>query len=400
MKFWLNKAARLTSCLAAAVLSSFVYVAPSRAGDAYQWTQFTADGLEARAITQQTACPRATVDGRDTPMVARATPSESFPVLLCALPIPRTAAEAAIEGRPVAMPPKRIDKILLIGDTGCRLKALVLQGCNSMKSWPFRLVADLASEASPDLVLHLGDLIYRERECPASNKSCAGSPFGDNWETWKADFFNPGDALLRAAPWAFVRGNHEDCERAGKGWSRLLSAFPFSDAAPCLTQEPPYSLDLGAVTLAILDVTRAEDRAIDANLAPLFREHFSALAKTPGPLMIAMHKPIYASVRIKDGATEGDNKTLVEAARGGLPNNVQAIFSGHLHTFQALSYVGDFPSQIVAGVGGDVLDPYAPQKFDGLAIGDMVVDQGRTQRTTSCSIARRSHGFSAFSLHR
>jgi hypothetical protein len=361
---------------ACALLCAFL-CAPARAGDAYEWTQVTAAGIEARAITQEGACPKATIDGRTAEMDVRARPSPTFPVLVCALKIPKDAKEAAILERPLPLPPKRIDRILLIGDTGCRLKAMVLQSCNEMKSWPFRLAADTAAEIAPDLVLHVGDLIYRERACPVSNRGCAGSPFGDQWETWKAELFEPARALLGSAPFVFVRGNHENCDRAGKGWGRFSSPFAYEESAACDPQEAPYVIDLGQLSLAVLDVTRAEDRAVDPTLAPLFKEQFAGLSKIDGPLWVAMHKPIYGSARIRDGVSEGDNKTLVEAARGALPENVETLISGHLHTFQTLGFVEDRPSQIIAGNGGDALDAFAPQQLDGLTLGDATVDKGR-----------------------
>jgi len=154
----------LGSACALAIL--FFGNAQAQAGDFYAWTQYAAQGLEARAVTEKSSCPKATIDGAEAIMSRRAEPNDAFPVLVCALSIPKGAKEAAIDGRPLALPPARIDKIALIGDTGCRLKAMVLQGCNALQSWPFRLVADDVAEIAPDLILHVGDLIYRERACP------------------------------------------------------------------------------------------------------------------------------------------------------------------------------------------------------------------------------------------
>ena len=366
---------------ACALAIFFFGSAHAQAGDFYAWTQFAAQGLEARAVTEKPSCPKATINGGEAVMSRRAEPNDAFPVLVCALPIPKGAKEAAIEGRPLALPPARIDKIALIGDTGCRLKAMVLQGCNALQSWPFRLVADDVAEIAPDLILHVGDLIYRERACPKDIKACAGSPFGDNWETWKADFFEPAAALLFSAPFAFVRGNHESCEREGQGWSRFMSAFPYDAPDPCKPQEAPFFLDLGQITLAVLDVTLAGDnaaeRAIDGKLAAYFRRQFMQLSDIQGPLWIAMHVPVYAFAHVKDGIPEGDNKTLVEAARGAMPATAEALISGHMHTFQAMSYAEDFPAQIVAGNGGVALDAAVPGRLDGLSVGGMKVEKGR-----------------------
>ena len=365
--------AALPGALAAALLFSS---GAARAGDAYAWTQYVADGIEARAITEQAECPKVTIDGRVTQMTLRAGPSDAFPVRVCAIVIPAGAKEAAIADRPLHFPTAPVRRVLLIGDTGCRLHPMALQHCNVVADWPFRLVADEAAEIGPDIVLHLGDLIYREQVCPRSHTGCAGSPHGDNWETWRADFFDPARALLETAPFVFVRGNHEDCNRNHEGWRRFVSAYPYDAGAACAPQEPPYRIDLGGVTLAVLDVTRAEDRAVDWALAPLFRQQFAALADIKGPLWIAMHKPIYGSIRVKDGVSVGDNKTLVEAARGVLAPNIETVLSGHLHLFEALSFSQDLPAQIVAGSGGDLLDSM-PQKLSGLTVGDATVESGR-----------------------
>lgn len=351
---------------------------PAGAGDFYSWVQFTAGGVEARAITQSGGCPKAAIDGREAPMTPRAQPGDAFPVTVCALAIPRGAESAAIDGRPLSLPPQRVDKILVMGDTGCRLKGPFLQDCNSIKSWPFRLAADTAAEFSPDLVIHVGDYYYRESPCPAMRKGCAGSPYGDNWESWKADFFDPGATLLRAAPWVFVRGNHELCERGGRGWTRALEPWPMAVDGSCQRQEQPYSVDLGGLTLVVLDVVAAEDRVADIEQARFFKTQLAAASAIEGPVWYAFHKPIFSLIRIAGGEKTGDNKTLAEAARNALPTNVQAILSGHLHTFQVASYADDYPAQFVVGNGGDTMDLFVPPKFDGLTINGVAVERGRS----------------------
>lgn len=368
-----RRCAVLVLCAFAALLSP-----RAEAGDFYRWVQFGSDGLQARAITQSGACPKAAIDGREAAMTVRAQPDDAFPVTVCALDIPKGAESATIDGSPLALPPRRPNKILVLGDTGCRLKGLFLQDCNSIKSWPFRLAADIAAEFAPDLVIHVGDYYYRESACPAMRKGCAGSPHGDNWTSWKADFFDPGAALLQSAPWVFVRGNHELCERGGRGWTRALDAWPIAADGRCTQQQQPFTVDLGGPTLVVLDVTAAEDFVVNPERARFFETQLAAARAIGGPVWYAFHKPIFATIRVVDGQTVGDNKTLAEAARNPLPANVQAILSGHLHMFQAVSYVDDYPAQFVVGNGGDTLDPYPPVKFDGLAINGVTVERGRS----------------------
>ena len=122
--------------------------------------------------------------------------------------------------------PNEIKQIVVIGDTGCRLKGTFTQDCNDPVKWPFAVVARLAAARRPDLVIHVGDYHYRETACPDTQPGCAGSPHGDNWAVWQKDFFNPAAPLLAAAPWVLVRGNHELCSRGGHGWFRLLDPHP------------------------------------------------------------------------------------------------------------------------------------------------------------------------------
>jgi hypothetical protein len=200
MSSFSERRAALATFLAALVAGLLLPTA-ARAGDAYAWTQYVASGgIEARAITEQGDCPKAAIDGRAVQMTLRAGPSDAFPVRICAIAIPGDAKEASIADRPLRLSAARVNRVLLIGDTGCRLHPLVLQNCNVLGDWPFRLVADEAAETQPEIVLHLGDLIYRELACPLAQKGCAGSPHGDVWETWKADFFDPARALLETAP--------------------------------------------------------------------------------------------------------------------------------------------------------------------------------------------------------
>ena len=88
------------------------------------------------------------------------------------------------------------------------------------------MLAKSVAAARPDLVIHVGDYLYRESPCPKNDHGCAGSPYDDSWFTWKADFFVPAAPLLQVAPWIMVRGNHEICKRA----ARVISVISISQS--------------------------------------------------------------------------------------------------------------------------------------------------------------------------
>ena len=187
-------------------------------------------GPVARAVYKNaTACPSIVINGAAQPMTVRALPQSgkdaAFPVLVCELLIPSSATSALLEGASLPLPPAALGSVAVIGDTGCRLKADKkknakdsddddddddtadnkapagkFQDCDKASQWPFSKLAASVAGRKPQIVVHVGDYIYRESPCPKGDKGCQGSPYGDNWATWKADFFEPASGLLTAAP--------------------------------------------------------------------------------------------------------------------------------------------------------------------------------------------------------
>jgi len=329
------------------------------------WVQFGPNGSkELRAVMSGSECPWIANEHTRIPLEARAEANGEF-ALLCSILLPRdsAAAELVTTGEPaehfplpnIVTDPQRI---LVIGDTGCRLKGSLVQPCNDERQWPFANIARKAAALKPDLIIHVGDYLYRENACPANEAGCQGSPFGDNWPTWAADFFTPAQPLLAAAPWVFVRGNHEDCQRAGPGWTRLLETTRFDPARPCADHIAPFGVPLKNMTLAVMDNASAPDTAVDAHAVPAYREDLAALGTVKVPVWALMHRPIWAAVSGPLGVPVGGNATEIEAAgKNGIPKPVELLIAGHIHTFEAINYVDNkVPPQILAGGGGDMLD--------------------------------------------
>lgn len=354
---------------------------PAHATDTYHWVQYVPDGLEVRATTDRASCPALTFDGAAATFTERSTPGEGYPIRVCSSAIPAGTKSATIDGVPLALPVARPTRILVIGDTGCRMKGNVMQACNDAALWPFRVGSDVAALFKPDLVLHVGDFHYRETQCPAEFAGCAGSPSGDNWAVWKADFFAPAELLLGAAPWIFVRGNHEECERGGKGWARTLDPYPWdvkSGLMGCLGVAKPFVADLGDLKIVVVDTSTADEDVANPDQAKMFRTQFQSIGELAptGPVWVAFHRPIWAISGLNPKKAGGDNKTLALAARDAIPANVQALLSGHQHTFQVVSYEDDLPVQIVSGHGGDELSFWSPTNPAGLTINGVKVKAG------------------------
>lgn len=343
-------------------------------------------GSVVRLLTGAAMCPRLAVDGRQAAMVERAAPALlparankarvdaplAFPGRVCELPLPRTTRRAAYAGQLLPMPRTRIDRIVVIGDTGCRLKAAdeAWQGCNDPKQWPFAAIAARAAATHPDLVLHVGDYLYRENACPAGHGDCADALWGYGEASWRADFLDPAAPLLAVAPWLMVRGNHEECARAGEGWWRLFDPHAPAPRQDC--RDPaddasgdrgaPYAVDLGGgARIAVADLAGlANVGKHDEALHTAYRADFAkiaALLRGGRFGIVTAHYPLdpvswagNATERLAIGS--GPIKDL-----GTLPApHVQAMIAGHVHEFQVARF-NDRPTQVIAGFSGTAEDP-------------------------------------------
>jgi predicted phosphodiesterase len=356
-----------------------------------------ASGRELRVATHADGCPAARVDGTARPMRPRAAEDEAFAVGVCSLPLQPADRVAEVAGErlvlPRAAPPRRI---VILGDTGCRVKGRTVQACDDPKAWPFPQVAARAAARRPDLIVHVGDYLYRESPCPQGDVHCAGSPHGDTWAAWTADFFAPAGRLLTAAPWVFVRGNHESCARAGLGWFRLLDAAP--QPPTCPAESAPFAVDIGGTSLVVLDSADTADREVENDRA--FRAQYEAALKLApsGPVWIVTHRPVWAvapAARLGPlGQIEvGLNRSEQVALHGEDLSRVDLVLSGHIHEFESLDFGAARPPQLVVGTGGDVTEAGATPAFtrrtvdlDGLEakllqfarFGYLVLDRTRT----------------------
>ena len=348
----------LFKTFAALAAAASLSTPPSAAAPRAAWVEMTGGGAELRLIPATGVCPAAVSDGVSLAMTPRSTPDAAFPDPVCVAPLPAGARRVTADGVSLRAPVARPGRLVVIGDTGCRMKGGVYQGCNDASAWPFARIAALAAARAPDLVIHVGDYYYRETPCPAwALKACGGSPFGDRWATWKAELFDPAAPLLAAAPWVFARGNHETCKRGGAGWSRLLEAAPAP--AGCLEHSPTFAVDLGGPVLWVVDSAESDDFFPTREMTAAFAARLAPVLGAPRPARgwILTHRPAWNASRFGDLVIDGlVNATERRAMAGRDLSGVELVLSGHVHNVSSVSFRGARPSQLVAGAGGDELD--------------------------------------------
>jgi hypothetical protein len=350
----------------------------------------------ARAVTTASGCPAIEIDGRALPMAVRAPfgpipprakghsatfhpEAASRPVLACETPIPAGSTRVAVAGQVLPLPVADVKRIVVIGDTGCRLKGKEFQDCNEPDAYPFARVAASAAAWKPDLVVHVGDYHYREDPCPADRPGCAGSPYGYGWDAWNADFFAPGRALLAAAPWVLARGNHETCARAGQGWWRFLDPHRYDPAANCddpaaddrADYADPYAVPLGGgAQLIVFDTANTDWKGFGEGDVRIARytdawRRIDRLARRQPYNIGVDHHPLYAFGAVQDAHTGavtlfgGDaGLTQVFGALDArlLPRTIAMLLSGHVHRWEQTSFASDHPTQFVAGFAGTAED--------------------------------------------
>jgi hypothetical protein len=354
-------------------------------------------GPVARAIlANATACPAIAIDGAQQPMTIRAMPDAVFPVLTCELPIPAGAASASLENSPLPLPAPTLKSIVVLGDTGCRLKAKKatsksatkpndpddedsgkFQDCNNPSLWPFAQLAASVAAAKPSLVIHVGDYLYRESVCPPHDHGCQGSPHGDDWATWQADFFAPAAPALRAAPWIVVRGNHEICKRSGAGYFRLLDPTPAQSPAqtppPCVDLIRQFTVTVAGQSFIVMDSSNAADACpCDASA---YAADFAAMRPAPGTWLLT-HRPVWG-FRPHRQTINATLQAALAASDGKLPDGIALALAGHIHVAEALSFADKRTPQLVLGTGGTLLAGKIKSNLTGQAIGGTTVSYGR-----------------------
>jgi hypothetical protein len=378
------------------------------------WVELGPDGPVARVITTAATCPGVTLDGTSRPMQVRARPDPPrFTDLVCELSIPHGTKAADLAGRVLALPRPNPRRIVVIGDTGCRLRGKdVPQSCDDPHAWSFATLAATVAKSPPDLVVHVGDYLYREEACPSGDAGCAGSPWGDDTPAWQADFFTPAQSLLAAAPWVVTRGNHERCSRGGDGWFRYLEPRP--SGAGCARYTPPYAVDLGDLRLLAFDSSSASDRRAEPEQLAALRPQFAALADlASGETWFVTHRPIWGVGHkgfglLEDGDDPGPeppgppeelfvtNPTLQAASRNALPAAVKLVLSGHIHLFELVSFAQRRAPQIVVGDSGTELDPLVVKDLRGQRIAGIPVAHAKAvKRFGYLTIERNVAGQSA-----
>ena len=374
-----------------AVVAAYTLIVPRSAA---------VDRLQTRAVVPNgVACPKVRVvrNGRVrhltmTMRVPGATTGSAFASMrACQANLPPNLSSASVSGITVpASLPRRFDKLVILGDTGCRVDEDLHQDCADPARWPLARNSRAVAREKADALLFTGDFYYREDPCentPTDSTvidKCGGSPppvpgmdFNDTDYGWFADVFLPMAPILRTTPLLIARGNHEDCPRGGNGYALFFDSSPLG-AASCApdattgkvpkTIEPTWSFDLPisrdrTLRAVVVDTAGGKNFELSpwvAKQRPRYRDAARLSRPTKGrESWLLSHRPMFGvdSTLGNFGEPWWNQWTSVDqtAAAQGLIDHYDALIASHIHVAQVVQIPGQ-PSQVIVGNGSSIPD--------------------------------------------
>jgi hypothetical protein len=142
-----------------------------------RWIQYGPNNtVLARAITSGTVCPALSVDGTAVTLNQRSAPNSTFPVLECEASIGMGHTSAVLDGVQMKLPTPNPRRIVVVGDTGCRLKGTSIQACNDPSAFPLARISNFVASFVPDLIVHVGDTTTVRTPAPPPPPAMAPRP--------------------------------------------------------------------------------------------------------------------------------------------------------------------------------------------------------------------------------
>lgn len=325
----------------------------------FEWIQYIRDNkLMARATTLKNECPKITIDGKEFQMLFRAEKYDlelKQTVRICEKEV-TNAKQVSIRNNNLKLPPKQINRFIVIGDTGCEAsffdKRFVKQECSDPNSWPFKKVADKVVEATPDFIIHMGDYSYRNKydtqEDAIKNKSL-------QWFFYKQDFFEPASDMLRSAPMLFIRGNHDKCDLMGDAWFLFLDSENYKEE--CLKKSSTYTLKINDLNFMVFDSSETPSGTeYSAESLKKYKSYFASDIKNlKGKAWLLIHHPV---IGLKELAHDEPfyhkvpTPIIYNSFLKDYSKKLPISISGHFHLMADIKRNSDGLEQFIVGNSG------------------------------------------------
>src|ERR1700761_8261218 len=106
-------------------IAAYMLLGPDGQRTARVWTEIKdcpALFVDGKVVAMHVRVPAGTAPLRPTASKPELTKPSAFPATVCDAVISPTAKDVSVHGWPIPVQPKTIKRIVVIGDTGCRIK--------------------------------------------------------------------------------------------------------------------------------------------------------------------------------------------------------------------------------------------------------------------------------------
>jgi hypothetical protein len=188
--------------------------------------------------------------------------------------------------------------------------------------------------------------------------------------------------LLGVAPWIFMRGNHETCDRNPNGWFAYLDPRPFQAACQRFTE--PYIAPVLGHSFAVVDSAEAADTKQTPEEQSEYARQFNQLSEiAPAGSWLITHRPVWGILSGTTGEFEVENAAFEAATGGALKADYAFVLSGHIHLAESIAFDESFdrPPQLISGNAGTALDDIPTASPTAGELGDPAVTEADTLST-------------------
>lgn len=347
-------------------------------GAEYTWVQYAADNkLIARTIVETVECPTITIDGKLAKMKLRAEKNDlelKQKIIICEHDV-TSAYEVKIANEQLKLPPKKVNRFVVIGDTGCENsffdKHHRKQKCDP-KNWPFKEVADKVAQLNPDFIIHTGDYIYRNKY---SNAEDAIKNKQMQWFFFKEDFFDPAQKMLKQAPMLFMRGNHESCKLGGDGW---FAFFEPRDFAKCSDYTDSYNVSINDLNFIVFDSAGSiNGTKYPQEQLKKYQENFVNIYQNIyAKHWLLIHQPVITLKKLADDEAFVEKlhaMVVQESFKAEYSQKIPVSISGHYHVMAEIERPSTNFTQLIIGNGGTNIHQSKENQYKLIDDGDKVI---------------------------
>ena len=343
------------------ILALALLLSNSLFAEDYSWVQYVDNNrVVAKFVTENAQCPKIKIDDKLIEMNFRTSYQDAklkTKITVCEADV-TNASKASLNGVELKLPAKKVNRFVVIGDTGCEnsffdSKARK-QKCDK-QHWPFEQIANKVAGLKADFIIHTGDYLYQDHyKKPTDalrNKEM-------QWYFFKEDFFKPARNMLMSAPMIFVRGNHESCKYGGIGW---FAFFESKASNECKQYTDSYNIRINDLNFIVFDSSGSNNgpKFPQDQLDKYSQDFLKIYNNSFTNHWLLIHQPVIILEKLSEDESFPEKmhaKVIEQAFKSEYSKKIPVAISGHYHAMALIERELTKFSQIIVGNSGTYLN--------------------------------------------